>query len=121
MVKPNGHSKSKIYNNHAKTGTDIPSGWEYVADQIKDSKSYVKNLNSYTWAVANQGKSRDRGDDINSPRIYPSDFMGGKPRSEGGDGGNKDYSEWVNKQNSQTHRKIWEGGAPMYKNPKRIN
>ena len=44
MVKPFGHSKSKIYNNHAKTGTDIPSGWEYVAEQIKDSKVYVKSL-----------------------------------------------------------------------------
>lgn len=113
MVKPTGHSKSKTYHNHKKTSTDIPSGYEYVAEQVKRHQKYVRSLNAWNTAVSNQGKSRDRGDDINSPQLYPSDFKGGKP----GDTGNKDLYEWMQKQDSQYARKVWEGGPAKYKNP----
>ena len=74
MVKPTGHSKSKIYNNHKKTSTDIPSGYEYVAEQIERHQHYVRALNAWNTAVSQQGMSRDEGDEINAPQLYPSDF-----------------------------------------------
>ena len=109
------HSKSSIYSNHSKTSTDIPSGYEYVKEQIARHQKYAKSLNAWNTAVSNQGKSRDRGDDINSPQLYPSDFKGGGP----GDTGNKDTYEWMQKQDSVSTRKVWGGGPAKYKNPKK--
>lgn len=50
------HSKSNIYSNHSKTSTDIPSGYEYVAEQIKDAKYHVKRLNMYTDIMSGKGE-----------------------------------------------------------------
>ena len=109
MAKSNGHSKSITYTNHAKTGTDIPSGYEYIAEQIKDAKHYVKALNSWTHAVSTKGMSRDRGAAINE--LNPSEDFEGM----------KSTYEWMQKQDSAPYRKVWEGGPPKYKNPKRIS
>lgn len=49
------HSKSNIYSNHFKTSTDIPSGYEYIAGQIKDAKYHVKRLNMYNDIMSGKG------------------------------------------------------------------
>lgn len=64
MVKPRGHSKSQIYNNHDKTATDIPSGYEYVAEQIADAKRHVKALNMHLSIMRGEGP----GDITNMPK-----------------------------------------------------
>ena len=55
MVKNTGHSKSKTYSNHSKTSTDIPSGYEYVAEQIKDAQRHVKRLDMHADIMAGKG------------------------------------------------------------------
>jgi len=132
MAKPKGHSKSTIYNNHAKTGTDIPGGWEYVAEQIKDAKHYVKALSSWTHAVSTKGMSRDRGDAINE--MTPSkDFEGFKPSWEWYQ---KEQTQAYSRRHSASPFEVAPGGdrhwtaidrnygtssKPKYKNPRRIS
>ena len=65
MVKNTGHSKSKTYSNHSKTGTDIPSGYEYVAEQIKDAQRHVKRLDMHADIMAGKGP----GDLTNMPKM----------------------------------------------------
>jgi len=64
MVKPKGHSQSQIYNNHDKTSTDIPSGFEFVAEQIEHAQRAAKRLERHTEIMS--GKSV--GDLSNMPK-----------------------------------------------------
>lgn len=55
MVKPKGHSESQIYSNHDKTATDIPSGFEFVAEQVEHAGHAVKRLNRYMNIMQGKG------------------------------------------------------------------
>ena len=76
-MKPTGHSKSKTYQNHSKTSTDIPSGYEYIKEQIKDAQDYVSSLDHWKYAVSTTGMYRDRGD-AHGPVTPSGDFEGFK-------------------------------------------
>lgn len=129
-MKPTGHSKSKTYQNHSKTSTDIPSGYEYIAEQIKDAQNYVTSLNHWTYAQSTKGMSRDRGD-AHGPITPSADFKG-----------IKDSWEWYTKEQTQSHSRRMQSNPfepghrfktsaldkgysiyskPKYKNPKRIS
>lgn len=84
------HSKSKIYPNHSKTSTDIPSGYEYVAEQIAFAQGYVKKLDAYNDAIQSQrNKSRDRGGkgskrpsaDFAGTREFPMELIQNKAKA----------------------------------------
>lgn len=84
------HSKSDIYPNHSKTSTDIPSGYEYVAEQIQFAQSYVKKLDAYKNALqSKRNKSRDRGGkgtlrpsaDFAGTREFPMELIQNKAKA----------------------------------------
>ena len=54
-MKLTGHSKSKTYKNHSKTSTDIPSGYEYVAEQIEDAQRHVRRLDMHQEIMSGKG------------------------------------------------------------------
>ena len=56
MVKPKGHSESQIYNNHDKAATDIPSGFEFVAEQIEHAGHAVKRLERHMDIMSGKGE-----------------------------------------------------------------
>ena len=80
-TKSTGHSKSQVYQNHLKTGTDQPSGVEYIADQVEKAGHRVERMNMVnevyksdlsTWSKAEVADWAQWGWELGSKKVTPT-------------------------------------------------